>query len=153
MTNKVFNRGVDLTIAAPAAANSGVGPNSGDPLIFGTGTSPSFGIACVAQTSYTPPSGLTPSGNISIDTEGVFSLLVTPQQSPGGTSQNIKPGDRIYAANDGAYDSTTGCYYGFSLCPGGGIAAASGIHFGNSLDTLAGGATKGYIRVRLKNGG
>ena len=151
--NEVNFRGTQLTVLAPIAANSGVGPNSGDPLIFGTGTSPSFGIACVAETSYTPPSGLTPTGYIAIKTEGVFSLLVTPQQSPGGTSQTIKPGDRIYAANDGSFDATTGCYYGFSLCPGGGIAAASGIHFGNSLDTLTGGATKGYIRVRLKNGG
>lgn len=151
--NEVNFRGTQLTVPAPAAANAGAGPNSGDPLIFGTGSSPSFGISCVAETSYTPPSGLTPTGNIAIKTEGVFQLAVLPSQAPGGATQGIKPGDRIYAANDGAYDSTTGCYYGFTLCAGGGIAAASGIYFGNSLDTVAGGATKVNIRVRLKNAG
>ena len=77
--NEVNFRGTQLTVAAPAAANNGVGPNSGDPLIFGTGTSPGFGLACVAETSYTPPSGLTPSGNIAVKLEGVFSLPILPK--------------------------------------------------------------------------
>lgn len=151
--NEVNFRGTMLTVAAPIAANSGVGPISGDPLIIGTGTSPTFGIACIAETSYTPATG-TATGNIAIKTEGVFQLSVLPQTAPnGGSNHAIAPGDRIYAGNDGTYDATTGIYYGFTLCGAGGVAAASGIHFGNSLDTLAGGSTPAKIRVRLKNGG
>ena len=151
--NNIFNRGVEFTIAAPIAANSGVGPISGDPLIIGTGTSPSFGIACVAETSYTPPSGAA-TGNITVKTEGVYQLPVMPAQAPNGTThQAIAPGDRLFAGNDGKYDATTGVYYGFTICAAGGVAAASGIYFGNSLDTLAGGGTAVKIRVRLKNDG
>ena len=151
--NNIFNRGVEFTIAAPIAANSGVGPNSGDPLIIGTGTSPSCGIACVAETSYTPPSGAA-TGNITVKTEGVYQLSVLPAQAPNGTShQTLAPGDRVFAGNDGKYDATTGVYYGFTLCAGGGVAAASGIYFGNVLDALAGAGTPTKIRVRLKNDG
>lgn len=148
--NEVNNRGVSLTVPAPIAANAGVGPISGDPLIIGTGTSPTFGIACVAETSYTPPSGATPTGNITIKTEGVFSLPILPKTAKvGGSNHNFAPGDRVYADNDGHYDATTGIYYGFTLD----AASASGIHFGNVLDTIAGGSSIVYARVRLKNGG
>lgn len=151
--NEINFRGTELTVAAPIAANSGVGPNAGDPLIIGTGTSPNFGIACVAETSYTPATGVA-TGNIGIKTEGVFQLSVLPQTAPnGGSNHAIAPGDRIFAGNDGTYDSVTGIYYGFTLCGAGGVAAASGIYFGNSLDALAGGAVKASIRVRLKNDG
>lgn len=148
--NEVNFRGTQLTVAAPAAANSGVGPNSGDPLIFGTGTSPTFGLACVAETSYTPPSGLTPSGNIAIKLEGVFSLPILPKTAKvGGSNHNFAPGDRVYADNDGTYDATTGCYYGFTLDG----ASVSGIYFGNILDTVTGGSSIVYARVRLKMDG
>jgi hypothetical protein len=149
-TNQENNRGVHLTIAAPAAANGGVGPNSGDPLMFGRGTSPGFALACVAETSYTEPSGLVPTGNISVNLEGVFFLAVIPTSAKvGGSNTNIKPGDRVYADTDGTYDSVTGCYYGFSLTAN----SSAGIHFGNSQDVLAGASTPSTIRVRLKVGG
>lgn len=148
-TNEVYFRATQMTMAAPAAANSGVGPNSGDPLMFGTGTSPSYGIAVVAETSYTPPTGVA-SGNIAVKTEGAFQLAVLPQtKASGGSNKAIAIGDRIYAGNDGTYDSVTGCYYGFTLC----LDSTNGIHYGNALTALAGGSSKGNILVRLKNGG
>lgn len=148
--NEVNFRGTKLTVPAPIAANGGVGPNSGDPLIYGTGTSPGFGIAAVAETSYTPPSGVTPTGNIEIKTEGVFSLAVLPKTAVvGGSNHSFAPGDKVFADNDGHYDATTGCYYGFTLSG----ASVSGIYFGNILDTLAGGASKVFVRIRLKVAG
>lgn len=148
--NEVNNRGVSFTIAAPIAANAGVGPKSGDPLVIGTGTSPGYGIACVAETSYTQPSGLVPTGNIDVKTEGVFSLPILPKTAKvGGSNHTFAPGDRVYADNDGTYDATTGVYYGFTLD----AASVSGIHFGNILDVVTGGSTVVYARVRLKNAG
>jgi hypothetical protein len=147
--NEVYVRGTQLTIAAPIAANGGVGPKSGDPLIIGSGTSPSFGIACVAETSYTPPSGVA-TGNIAVKTEGVFTLPVLPQTLPtGGSGVAIHIGDRVYAGPDGTYDATTGVYYGFTLC----ADPTTGVHYGNSLDALPSGSVAVTIRVRLKNGG
>lgn len=147
--NEVNFRGTELTVAAPVAANSGVGPISGDPLIIGQGTSPSFGIACVAETSYTPPTG-SATGNIAIKTEGVFQLAVLPQDNAtGGSNKTLHIGDRVYAGADGTYDPTTGVYYGFTMCGD----ATRGTHFGNTLDFAAGGSVKVNLRIRLKNGG
>lgn len=135
-----------LTISAPIAANNGVGPNSGDPLLYGRGTSPGFGLACVAQTSYTPPTG-TPTGNISVDLTGVWDLSVVAKSSIGGGGLAIAPGDKIYA-DGGTYDITTGCLYGFTLNGN----SSAGAYFGNALDAIASGQTA-TIRVRLKKTG
>ncbi len=110
-TNECNRRGENLTIAVPSAPNSGVGPNSGDPLIIGTGTSPNF---------------------------GVFFLSVVGQlDSHGGGNLAINPGDRVYADNNGTRDATTGVYYGFTLNG----SKTSGIYFGNALDAVVSGAT------------
>ena len=141
-------RGEVLTIAAPIAANSGVGPISGDPLIIGLAHSPSAALACVAETSYTPPGSLVPTGNISVKFIGVFFLTVAAKSSIApGTGVAINPGDRVYA-DGGATDPTTGVLYGFTL----NANSTQGWYFGNALDPLGSGLT-GTIRVRLKVGG
>lgn len=144
--NQTNINGDYLTIAAPIAANAGVGPISGDPLVYGRGTSPSFGLACVAQTSYTPPTG-TATGNISVDLTGVWNLSVVAKSSIGGSSVAIAIGDKIYA-DGGTYDVTTGCLYGFTL----NVNSTGGAYFGNALDAIASGQTA-IIRVRLKKTG
>lgn len=144
--NKVNNRGVSLTMAVPIAANSGVGPKTGDPLVFGRGTSPGFGLACVVTNSDTPPTG-TATGNVGCDFEGVFALSVVGKSSIGGSSVVIAPGDKVYA-DGGTYDPTTGCLYGFTL----NANSTGGAYFGNALDQVASGATT-LIRVRLKVSG
>lgn len=144
--NQVDITGDYLTVAAPAAANSGVGPNSGDPLVIGRGTSPSFGLACVANTSYTPPTG-TPTGNIAVCLTGVWILAVVAKASIGGSGQAIAIGDKVYAAG-GTYDATTGILYGFTL----NCDATNGSYFGNALDAIVSGQTAS-IRVRLKKAG
>lgn len=143
-TNEINNRGVSLTIAAPLAANAGVGPISNDPLLYGRGTSPGFGLACVAETSYTPPGGLTPDGNISVKLEGVFLLSVVAKDAIGGSGKAVAPGDKVYA-DGGTYDVTTGCLYGFTLDAN----ATTGAYYGNALDAILSGVTA-TIRVRLK---
>ncbi len=145
--NKQSERGVQLTIAAPTAPNAGKGPISGDPLVIGRGASPQFGLACVAESSYTPPTG-TPTGNIAVSFEGVYFLQVKAKASFGGAGQALNPGDKVYADNDGLVDLTTGVYYGFSLTGN----ATSGIYFGNVLDAIASGLTV-TARVRLKVSG
>lgn len=144
--NQTNINGDYLTIAAPVAANGGVGPNSGDPLMMGQGTSPGFGLAMVAQTSYTPPTG-TPTGNISVDLTGVWNLSVVAKLSIGGSGNAINPGDKIYYAG-GTYDATTGVWYGGTL----NCDATNGIYFGNALDAISSGQTA-VIRVRLKKAG
>lgn len=147
-TNEANRRGENLTIAAPTAPNAGAGPNSGDPLIIGTGSSPNYGLAVVVENSYTQPSGLVPTGNIPVQFIGVFFLSVKGKASFGGGNQALNPGDRVYADNDGKLDATTGVYYGFSLTGN----ATSGIYFGNILDAVASGQTT-TVRVRLKVAG
>ena len=144
--NQTNINGDYLTMAAPAAANAGVGPISGDPLVFGTGSSPSFGLAGVAQTSYTPPTGI-PTGNISLDLTGVWNLTVVAKDAPAGSGKAIRIGDKIYASG-GTYDATTGCTYGFTLCGD----SVNGVYFGNALDAISSGQTA-IIRVRLKKAG
>lgn len=155
--NQVNERGMRLTMPVPAAANAGVGPKSGDPLMFGNPANPFGGgvasrmLAGVAQTSYTPPLGMgipNPDG-ISVHFEGVyiFSVGAVSSQSPA-SNLAINPGDPIYADLNGTYDATTGCYYGFTLT----ADSANGHYFGNSLDAIAAGLTAS-VRVRLKVAG
>lgn len=142
MVNKQNQRGVNITMAVPAAA----AVLTGDPLVFGRGTSPAFGLAGVADNSYTPPTG-TATGNVGVDFEGVFFLSVVGKDGIGGSSLAIAPGDKIYA-DGGTYDVTTGCLYGFTLNGN----KTAGAYFGNALDAVVAGATT-TIRVRLKNSG
>lgn len=147
--NDANRRGENLTIAAPSAPHGGLGPQSGDPLIIGTGSSPNFGLACVVENSYTQPSGLTPTGNIPVQFIGVFFLTVKGLvNNHGGGNQAMNPGDRVYADNDGTLDATTGVYYGFTLDGN----STAGIYFGNVLDAVSSGATT-TVRVRLKVAG
>ncbi len=148
-TNEANRRGENLTIAAPSAPHSGVGPQSGDPLVIGTGDSPDFGLACVVENSYTQPSGLTPTGNIPVQFIGVFFLAVQGKVDVhGGGNVALNPGDQVFADTDGTRDATTGVYYGFTLDGN----DESGIYFGNVLDAVSSGATT-TVRVRLKVGG
>lgn len=141
--NQNLANGDWITMAVPAAA----AVLSGDPLVFGRGASPAFGLAGVAQTSYTPPTG-TPTGNVSVCFTGVHLLAVRGADAPsGGSNVAINPGDKVYA-DGGTYDPVTGCLYGFSLT----ADATLGCYFGNALDAVAGGATT-TIRVRLKKSG
>lgn len=146
MTNRVLAHGDAITMAVPNVA----APNdikSGDPLVFGRGTCPSFGLAGVAATSYNPPSG-DPTGNIGVLFDGVFLLSVRGADAPtGGNNIAINPGDRVFA-DGGTYDSATGCLYGFALT----ADASAGVYFGNALDAVGAGQTK-TIRVRLKKSG
>lgn len=140
--NQVNIQGNHLTMAVPAAAAVA----SGDPLVFGRGTSPAFGLAGVADAAYTPPTG-TATGNVPVCFEGVFALSVVGKDDIGGSSVAIAPGDPVYASG-GTYDVTTGCLYGFTINKN----ATSGAYFGNSLDAVASGATT-TVRVRLKKSG
>lgn len=144
--NQTNINGDYLTIAAPAAANSGVGPISGDPLVYGRGASPSFGLAGVAQTSYTPPTG-NPTGNISLCLTGDWNLPVLAKDNIGGSAITLGQGDRVYATG-GTYDVATNCLYGFTLTGN----ATTGVYFGNVLDGVSAGATA-IVRVRLKKNG
>lgn len=144
-SNECDFRGDMLTIAAPAAANSGVGPNSGDPMVLGTGTSPSFGMAGVCETSYTEPSGLVPTGNVSVKFVGVFFLSVVGKTAPsGGSNHAFAPGDVVYYSG-GTYDPTTGWWYGGTLC----FDTVNGVKFGTTLDPVVSGQTT-TVRVKLK---
>ncbi len=147
MTNECDSRGEFLTMPVPLAANGGIGPLSGDPLMFGLANSPSAAIAAVASTSETPPGSLVPTGNIGIKLVGVFFFSVIAGDGTPGTSKAINPGDRVYAFG-GAIDVTTGCLYGFSLNTNSNV----GWYYGNSLDAIPAGQTA-TIRVRLKVGG
>jgi hypothetical protein len=142
--NEADFRGDMLTIAAPAAANGGVGPNSGDPMMLGTGTSPGFGMAGVCETSYTEPSGLVPTGNVSVKFVGVFFLSVLGKSSIGGAGLAFAPGDKVYYAG-GTYDPTTGWWYGGTLCGD----KVNGAAFGVTLDPIVSGQTT-TVRVKLK---
>lgn len=143
MTNQALDQGNRITMAVPAAA----AVLSGDPLLFGRGTSPNFGMAGVAATSYTPPTG-TPSGNVAVFFDGVFFLSVRgADAASAGNNIAINPGDRVYA-DLGTYDPVTGCLYGFTLT----ADATLGAYFGNALDAVVAGATT-TIRVRLKKNG
>lgn len=145
--NEADARAEYLTVAAPAAANGGIGPISGDPLMFGLADSPSAALACVAETSYTPPGSLVPTGNIAVKFVGAFFLSITAGDGTPGTGKAINPGDRVFAFG-GSIDTTTGCLYGFSL----NTNSQVGWYYGNALDAVPAGQTA-TIRVRLKVGG
>ena len=149
MTNKRNARGEFLPFAVPVAANGGVGPISGDPLIFGTQQSEGAGLlAGVALSSYTPPTGIPNPEGIGVDLIGVFFLTVIGLNGVSPASpMALQPGDRVYA-DGGTYDATTGCTYGFVLDAN----STTGKYFGNVLDAVVAGQTA-VVRVRLKVGG
>jgi hypothetical protein len=141
--NTANPRGEFLMMAVPTADNAGAGPVTGEPLMFGNTPA----LACVAQNSYTPPTGVPNPQGVGCQFIGVHFLSVSANNGaspPAGVA--IAPGDRVYATG-GTYDATTGCTYGFVL-----DANSSGRYFGNSLDALPSGQT-GVVRVRLKVAG
>lgn len=142
MTNTSLNRGEFMMMAVPTAPNGGDGPNSGDPLMFGSAAS--IGLSCVASNSYTPPTGIPNPQGIGCQFIGVFflSVIALDGLSPA-SGVAINPGDKVFA-DGGTLDATTGCYYGFVL--DGNTAAR---YFGNALDAIPSGQTA-VIRVRLK---
>lgn len=144
--NQADLRGMHLNILAPVAANSDVGPNSGDPMLLGRGTSPSFGLAGVCETSYTPPTGI-PTGFCSVNFEGVFNLTVVAKNSINGSGVAINPGDKVYA-DGGTWDQSTNWLYGFTID----VNTSTGCYFGNCLDTVLSGVTQ-IARIRLKQAG
>lgn len=131
--NQADPRGEFLQFPVPSTVSSG------DPLLVGD-------MAVVAQESYTPPGGLTPTGYVSVALIGAWFLTVTAKSSLSpSTNSAVKPGDLIYA-DGGTLDSTTNVTTGFTLDKNTG-----GTLFGTALDALATGTT-GTIRVRLKVG-
>ena len=144
-SNDADFRGDALTLAAPLAANNGVGPIANDPMVMGTGTSPSFGMAGVCETSYTQPSGLVPTGNVTVKFVGVYFLAVRGYNAPtGGSGHAFAPGDIVYYSG-GTYDATTGWWYGGVLC----FDATNGVKFGVVLDAVVATQTT-TVRVKLK---
>ncbi len=141
--NEVYLQGDTISMPLPAGASAVA---SGDPIMFGQGTSPGFGLAGVCETSYTPPTGVA-TGNVSVRFKGVFSLSVVGKNSVGGSSHAFAPGDKVYYAA-ATYDATTGALYGGVL----NNDATNGVYFGNVLDIVASGATT-TVRVRLKVAG
>lgn len=143
MINTAINRAEFIQMAVPIAANAGVGPISGDLLLFGANGE----LAGIAESSLTPPTGVVNSDGIGVAFIGAFFLSVAANDGaspPVGVA--IHPGDKIFASG-GTYDATTGCRYGCTLS-----TAVGGKYVGNSLDGLASGQTA-VIRVRLKVSG
>jgi len=142
--NEALPRGESFWIAAPIAANSGVGPNSGDPLVWGNAGSPSKSVALVAMTSYTPPGSLTATGNISVKRIGAYFLSVAAKSSINpGSGVAIKPGDAVYA-DGGTMDTTTGILYGFTI----NVNSTTGWFYGHAMDAISSGQTA-TIRVLI----
>ena len=141
--NNALARAEFITMPVPIADNAGVGPVTNEPLMFGSVTT--HAIACVAQNSYTPPTGIPNPDGIGCAFIGAFLLSVNANDGaspPSGVA--INPGDPIYA-DGGTLDATTGCQYGFVL-----DTKSSGTrYFGNALDAIPAGQTA-TIRVRLK---
>jgi len=134
-SNKALERATLVTLAMPSAANSGVGPNSNDPILVGV-------MAGIVTNSFTSPTGVV-TGNCAVDFEGAYFLSVQAKSSLSpSTGKAINPGDPVYY-DGGTKDATTNVTYG------GTIDANSGAtFFGNSLDALTSGST-GVVRVRL----
>ena len=135
-SNKALERSTLVTLAMPAAANAGVGPNSNDPILVGV-------MAGVVTNSYTSPTGVV-TGNCAVDFEGAYFLSATAKStlSPS-VNKAIAPGDPVYY-DGGTKDTTTNVTYGGTIDAN----SSTGVFFGNSLDALATGTT-GVIRVRL----
>ena len=68
MINQANPRGEFLMFPVPVAANNGVGPISGDPLMFGANGH----LAGVAQNSYTPPTGVPNPEGVGVQLIGVI---------------------------------------------------------------------------------
>lgn len=136
-TNNANPRGEFLQFAVPSTVLSN------DPLMIGGDAT---GRLCgVAQESYTPPGGLTPTGQVSIAFIGCFFLTVVAKSSLSpSVNAAVKPGDKIFA-DGGTLDATTNVTTGFTLDKN----SSSGLYFGNAMDALTAGTT-GTIRVRLK---
>ena len=146
MTNEALARGEEFYIPAGGAiaANGGVGINQNDPLIWGLAHSPGNALALVAQTAYTPPGSLVPTGQISVKAIGAFFLTVSAKSSINpGSGVAINPGDLVYA-DGGTLDTVDGLLYGFTL----NVNSSTGWKFGRAMDALASGQT-GPIRVRI----
>lgn len=146
--NEALARGdvFDIVASGATAANNGVGPLSGDPLIWGLASSPSQSIPVVCETSYTPPGSLTPTGNISVKRVGAFFLTVSAKSSINpGAGKAINPGDRIYA-DGGTLDTVDGILYGITL----NANSATGWAFGHAMDAIPSGQTA-TIRVLLSS--
>lgn len=134
-SNKALERATLVTLAMPAAANGGVGPNANDPILVGV-------MAGVVTNSYTSPTGVV-TGNCAIDFEGAYFLSVVAKSSLSpSTGAAIAPGDALYY-DGGTKDATTNVTYGGTIDKNTG-----GTFFGNSLDALTSGST-GVVRVRL----
>ncbi len=141
--NEVYLQGDTISMPLPAGASAVA---SGDPIMFGTGTSPGYGLSGVCETSYTPPTGVA-TGNVAVRFKGVFSIAVLGKDAVGGSNKAFAPGDKCYYSG-GTYDATTGARYGGVLTND----AVNGAYFGNVLDIVAAGATT-TVRVRLKVAG
>jgi hypothetical protein len=142
--NQVFEDFTRFELLAP----SGVAINTGDVLIFGSGTRAMVGIAQTAQSANnaTGPVYDDNSGFITVQVSGAAQLLVTGQtQKSPSAGAAIKRGDAVYA-DGGTKDPTSGITYGSGL-----DADANGTFIGIAMDPVAAGATTS-IRVILKNG-
>ena len=135
-SNKALERATLITLAMPAAANSGVGPNANDPILVGV-------MAGVVSNSYTSPTGVV-TGNCAVDFEGAYFLSAVAKSSLSpSVNSAINPGDPVYY-DGGTKDNTTNVTYGGTIDRN----SSTGVFFGNSLDKLTAGST-GVIRVRL----
>jgi len=144
--NEIDARGERFQILATGAtaANSGVGPNSGDPLILGLAHSPSASLAVVCLTNYTPPGSLPATGYVSVSAVGIYALSVAAKTSINpGNGVAINPGDLVYA-DGGMLDTTDGLLYGFTL----NANSTTGWKFGRAMDAITSGQTA-TIRVRI----
>lgn len=144
--NDYLDRADQFTIQAAGAIadNAGVGPISGEPLIWGLAVSPAVALAVVCQTSYTPPGSLVPDGQITVKCVGASYLTVSAKTSINpGTGVAINPGDPVYA-DGGTLDPTDGILYGFTLNRN----STTGWFFGRAMAPLASGQT-GTLPVKL----
>ena len=135
MKNKAIERATHVDFTMLVAANLGLGPLSGDPLMIGV-------MSCVCSQDYTPPNRTT-TGRCNVDMEGACFLEVTAASTISPiVGLAILPGDPIYAVG-GTLDAITNVLYGFTLCND-----VRGIYFGNALDAIAAALTA-TIRVKL----
>ena len=144
-TNEYLDRADAFTLAAPLAANSGVGPIANDPLIWGLSNSPANCIGLNTETSYTPPGSLVPTGNITVKAIGAFFYPVLGRIGIVGANHAIAPGDMVYASG-GTQDATTGILYGFTLT----ADNVLGWPFGRAMAAVGSGLT---VTIPVRIGG
>ena len=122
--------------------------NSGDLLLFGSGSKTMVGVAQTAQTANnaTGPAYDDNSGFITMQVAGAVNLSVSGfvQKSPSAGAA-INRGDAVFASG-GTKDLTSGITTGAAL-----DADTTGVYVGNAMDPVVAGATT-TIRVILKNG-